>query len=190
MLPFISVGEWRATTRTRRNGIIKGRNFGVLDYPRQYLSPRNSHAYGIRRVTRPASDTAVVPLNIVLKVPVFISARVDRWSAAARLLIGASPPVSHTHIDSLSSLLVQQPSCTSPIAPASFLSSPLPSPFLFLSVLPISSRPFFFLLSLVLSLHRYFRPLGLSAAVCLPIISPPLPFIAPAASFVFLHVDQ
>lgn len=38
----------------------------------------------------------------------FISARVDRWSAAARLLIGASPPVSHTHIDSLSSLLVQR----------------------------------------------------------------------------------
>lgn len=34
-------------------------------------------------------------------VPVFISTRVDRWSAAARLLIGAptSLPVSHPHID-------------------------------------------------------------------------------------------
>lgn len=108
----------------------------------------------------------------------FISARVDRWSAAARLLIGASPPVSHTHIDSLSSLLVQRnpavPSALQhrsshllfPISlPPSFLSS-LVSP-----LLPLS-RPLLSPLSLSLSLHRYFRPLGLSAAVCLPIIFP------------------
>lgn len=104
----------------------------------------------------------------------FISARVDRWSAAARLLIGASPPVSHTHIDSLSSLLVQQPSSSTPCLSASFLSS-RPSLFLFLSALRISSRLFFlYLSSRRLSLRRYFRPLGLSAAVCLPIISFPL----------------
>lgn len=103
----------------------------------------------------------------------FISARVDRWSAAARLLIGASPPVSHTHIDSLSSLLVQQPSCT-PQHRSSLISSSS-SLLLFLSV------PFFlfFYLSFSplasVSLRRYFRPLGLSAAVCLPIISLPPP---------------
>lgn len=110
----------------------------------------------------------------------FISARVDRWSAAARLLIGASPPVSHTHIDSLSSLLVQQPSCTSRPLP------PPPFSILFSSFsLPLSRRPSCFYSPSVsssssisssplasLSFHHYFRPLGLSAAVCLPIIPP------------------
>lgn len=106
----------------------------------------------------------------------FISARVDRWSAAARLLIGASPPVSHTHIDSLSSLLVRR----NPAVPSalqhrsSHLLFPISLPPSFLSSLvssssSISSSP---LASLSLSLHRYFRPLGLSAAVCLPIIFP------------------
>lgn len=107
----------------------------------------------------------------------FISARVDRWSAAARLLIGASPPVSHTHIDSLSSLLVQQPSCT-PRPSASFLSPSLPFLFLFLSVSSYLSSPLVSsssssISSSCLSLYRYFHPLGLSAAVCLPIIPPP-----------------
>lgn len=41
---------------------------------------------------------------------------------------------------------------------------------------PISSRLLFFFFPLSsLPLHRYFRPLGLSAAVCLPIISPSPP---------------
>lgn len=167
--------------------VIKGRNFGVLDY----LDNVSLHIILVRRHTHHTPDTPV-PLNIVLKVPVFTSVRVDRWSAAARLLIGASPPVSHTHIDSLSSLLVQQPSCT-PRPSASLLSSPRPPLFLFLSTLRISSRLlfFFFYLSSRLSFRRYFHPLGLSAAVCLPIISPsPSPFIAPTPSFVFLHVDQ
>lgn len=82
----------------------------------------------------------------------------------------ASPPVSHTHIDSPSTRLVQQPCRTSPpfdvvpllLLPALALLS-LSRPF---SVLPFSSplrsSP----------LHRYFPSLGLSAAVCLPIIPP------------------
>lgn len=132
-----------------------------------------------------------VPLNIVLKVPVFISARVDRWSAAARLLIGASPPVSHTHIDSLSSLLVLQPSCTSRPS-ASSLSSPLLSPFLFLSVLSIFSPLFFFFFYLVplASLFIVIFVLSVSPQLSAFLSFSPLPFVASTASFVFLHVDQ
>lgn len=172
------------------DGIIKGRNFGVHDYPDNVFL----HVTLMRKQTQWRISNTPVPLNfkLALKVPVFISARVDRWSAAARLLIGASPPMSHTHIDSLSSLLVQQPSCI-PRPSASFLSPSLPFLFLFLSTpsLPLSSplvSSSSSISSSCLSLHRYFHPLGLSAAVCLPIIPPP--FIAPTASFVFLHVDQ
>lgn len=96
----------------------------------------------------------------------FISARVDRWSAAARLLIGASPPVSHTHIDSLSSLLVQQPSCT-PRSSASFLSSPLP----FLSLL--SARLFHYLVLLPLPSSLFSSSRSLRS--CLPSYHFPLP---------------
>lgn len=116
----------------------------------------------------------------------FISARVDRWSAAARLLIGASPPVSHTHIDSLSSLLVQQPSCTSrPLFPPpfSFLSCPLPSLFLFLVVLPVSTlRPSpLLLLSRPLSLFIVIFVLSVSPQLSAFLsFLPPPPFVAPA----------
>lgn len=101
----------------------------------------------------------------------FISARVDRWSAAARLLIGASPPVSHTHIDSLSSLLVQR---TTQLYPPPFSIVPLISSSLSLFLRPsyLLSSPLLPPSRPLLSLHRYFRPLGLSAAVCLPIIFP------------------
>lgn len=53
----------------------------------------------------------------------FIFARVDRWSAAARLLIGtpASLPVSHPHIDAPSTC-AGQPPAASP-RPSAFLSS-------------------------------------------------------------------
>lgn len=109
----------------------------------------------------------------------FISARVDRWSAAARLLIGASPPVSHTHIDSLSSLLVQQPSCTSPSPQHRFshllflLSSSFPPSFLsplglfFFLYLVLSSRLSLLIVIFVLSVSPQ-----LSAFLSFP--SPPL----------------
>lgn len=121
----------------------------------------------------------------------FISARVDRWSAAARLLIGASPPVSHTHIDSLSSLLVQRnpavPSALQhrsshllfPISlPPSFLSSlvsssssisssPLASLFIVIFVLSVSPQLSAFL-SFSPPLHRPYSVLRFSP--CRPII--------------------
>lgn len=120
----------------------------------------------------------------------FISARVDRWSAAARLLIGASPPsVSHSHRFSLFVTRAVQPSCT--LRPsASFLSSPLPYLSSFLSSLvssssSISSSPLslsLFIVIFVLSvspqlsaflsfsppLHRPYRVLRFSP--CRPII--------------------
>lgn len=122
----------------------------------------------------------------------FISARVDRWSAAARLLIGASPPVSHTHIDSLSSLLVRRnPAVPSalrhrsshllfPISPppsflssllvsssSSISSSPLASPFIVIFVLSVSPQLSAFL-SFSPPLHRPYSVLRFSP--CRPII--------------------
>lgn len=133
----------------------------------------------------------------------FISARVDRWGAAARLLIGAQYPhqcLTHTSIppplrhscsipaaplalrrhpslfstfsfSSLSpSISISLSPCFSPPPLSSLCSSPLSS------LLPhlVPPRPLLVSPSLSPSLRRYFRPLALSAAVCLPIISPSL----------------
>lgn len=88
----------------------------------------------------------------------FISARVDRWSAAARLLIGASPPVSHTHIDSLSSLLA----CSATqLYPPPFSVVPLIS-----SSLSLFLRPSYLLSSPLLPLSRpLLSPLSLSLSL-------------------------
>jgi len=103
------------------------------------------------------------------KLPVFISARVDRWSAAARLLIGApaSLPVSHLHVDApstraaisccISSSFGVVPLYISPCVPLARAPSPRPS---FLSS-PLASSSCLSPLSLSLSL-------SLSLACSLP----------------------